>query len=198
MFKKIIKKIKYFLLTFKYRYLIKIMAIKYFEQKYSELNNRISQFNKDDISNFQKNIDAEYDTFKINLSLEKTFTISNPNAIPYTQKDIPFLEEPIKPKGVVEIYTFEYKISDGFFEIKKFYNQIELLNNGKRITLSLNNHINIRYENWECIKDLNPIAQHYLDELTAIINEVVRDVNDRDYFNRFCINFINKRLFSLK
>lgn len=203
MFIKLIKKIKYFFIGLKFRYLVKLIAMNYCDNIYYQIQGRISALDKNTLlrPNF---IPELFDEFKFpNISIDKksmSYSITNHS---YSKNDLPQKYNcHLEDNGTIDIYSFQYEIKEGYLLLTKLNPDLKLINEDYDFIFIPNiaaNTIGFNYPNW-CSKSQQDIIQKaniIFDNLDALIQSIVNEIN---YFNnfKFKVNaYIKKRIIDL-
>ncbi len=197
------KKIKYFFIGLKFRYLVKLIAMNLCDTIYAEIKGKISTLDKNTLrqSNFISDL---FNEFKIPpISIDKksiTFKVSNHS---YTKNDLPQKYEcHLENTGTIEVYTFEYEIKEGYFILTKLKPELKLINKDFDFIFTPNivdNKVIFDYPNW-CSKPETYITQKandIFDNLDVLIQGIVSEINHTSNFKNKVNGYIKSRLIFL-
>lgn len=186
----------------KYNYLINMILMSYLEEVLEKVKLEISKLDEEAIrsSDFIKDLHEKYilDNIELDDSPVITDTFQNYNNI-----DVPNMYCQISPKGKVQIFEFEYKIIDGYMDLKKIHKHINPINrefgNNVDTYISLD-HLKFTYTNW-CKHNPDIVekkGQIIFDDIIALIENVSNEINYSYNFSNNVTQYANMQLRKLK
>jgi hypothetical protein len=201
MFKKLIKRIRYFFIGLKFRYLVKLIAMNYCDRIYYQIQGKISALDKDTLTqpDFLKNLLDEYKIAPIIINNIPTITNRFSK---YTSLPDHVFNTNLSSNGEIDIYTFEYDIEEGDRELNAIKSELKVFNTDFNTIIQFSvvkNKISFEYENWlpRSESEIKKLAQNVFVELDVQIQDIVGAINYSSNFIDRANDYIKHRLIFL-